>query len=90
MSAPLPPIDPGYVVTLRDIWNELRVLSAKLDAAASQVALHDSKVADLSADHVDYEARIRALEKARWPLPTLGVLVSIAAVFVAVIALYHK
>ena len=46
-------------------------LEFKLDAALRQDA--------------DHETRLRALEGARWPLPTLAVLVSVASSIIAVV-----
>lgn len=41
------------------------------------------------ANHADHETRLRTLEKARWPLPSLAVLLSLGALITAVIGLMN-
>lgn len=38
----------------------------------------------------DHEARLRALEKSRWPLPSLAILISIASVIATLVAIVQK
>ncbi len=42
-------------------------------------------VKDLARQGEDHEARLRALERARWPLPSPAALVSIIALVVSVV-----
>ncbi|MFE7751158.1 hypothetical protein [Streptomyces sp. NPDC057428] len=42
---------------------------------------------DLGKDVADHETRLRALERARWPLPTIGVLAGVAGTATGVLAL---
>lgn len=79
MTDPLGPV----VITAREIYDQLvRVISA-VERVSGQLAdtakRHDEHEADSARRHDDHETRLRALEKARWPLPALAVLVSIAA-----------
>lgn len=67
------------VVTVRDIWEEL----VRLRSSVERLVDRGDAIA---ADVADHETRIRVLEKARWPLPSLAVLVSIAALAVTVLA----
>ncbi|MGE7432745.1 hypothetical protein [Kitasatospora sp. NPDC001175] len=55
-------------------------MEAKLDAILGDQREHRETIAD-------HEQRIRRLESARWPLPTIGVLGGLAGTVVAVIAL---
>lgn len=71
MSEPLGPI----VITAREIYDAVIRLTAAVERLANQ---HDDAAGDLK----DHEARIRALERGRWPLPALAVLVAIAALVV--------
>ncbi|MFD9319277.1 hypothetical protein ACFWDQ_16535 [Streptomyces sp. NPDC060053] len=45
---------------------------------------------DVGKDVADHEARIRTLEKARWPLPTLGVLAGVAGAATGAISLFAR
>jgi len=69
--------DQGVVVTPAQMYQELRALSdgvtrveAKLDGIAQ--GLHD-----LGKDVADHETRLRSLERARWPLPTVAALAGV-------------
>jgi len=73
---PLHPSDAsplGYaVITSREIYDGIVRLTGRVDVLIEQQA-HTSR------DMTDHEGRLRALEKARWPLPSLAMLVSLAA-----------
>lgn len=86
----MPQGDPGITITLRDVWTELRVVSNKADQIAGQVYAMDNRITEIATDGHDHEVRIRALEKGRWPLPALAVLVAIASLLVAVLTAYKK
>lgn len=60
------------VIGPREIYDKLVLL----ESAVSRLA---DKAADADRDHADHEARLRALERARWPLPSIAVLVSLVA-----------
>lgn len=66
-------------VTAAEIYTQLAKLSAKIDVLIT-------KMDGASAQGADHEARIRALEKNRWPMQAVAVLASIAAVVVAILA----
>ena len=42
------------------------------------------------ANHADHETRIRSLERGRWPLPSLAVLVAIGSLIVALLGYMAK
>jgi hypothetical protein len=72
------PQQPYVVIGLPEIFAELVRLRASVDRL---VAREDETTKDV----VDHEARLRALERARWPLPSLAVLVSLASLVLALL-----
>lgn len=66
----------GVLITLERIYDQLMCLSSKVE-----------RLVDRQADTDDHEDRLRALEKTRWPLPTVSILIAVAAV---VVSLYGK
>lgn len=55
-------------------------LEGKLDSLAQAFA--NEQTAKVTS-HADHEARLRSLERGRWPLPSLAALVSIASLVLA-------
>lgn len=68
MTDPLGPV----IITSREIYDQL----VRVVAAVERLA---DKLDEQNRDLHDHETRLRSLEKGRWPLPSLAVLVSIAA-----------
>lgn len=66
------------VIGAREIYDAVVRVSAKVDLLSLQ---HTQQ----SAEVQDQETRIRTLERARWPLPSVAVLTSIAALVAAVL-----
>lgn len=56
----------GDRIRLRDVYNELRVTSAKLD---SFTAIASAWMEQGKKDHTDYETRLRALERWKYAIP---------------------
>lgn len=75
-----PPPHAGVVIGLKEIYDQLVILATKVEVMLGSQIDADKLIAD-------HETRLRALERGRWPLPTLGVLLALASVVVAVIAL---
>jgi len=75
MSDPL-----AVQITGREIYDRLVLMHGDLQRVA-----HD--VSAIRGDVEDHEARIRALERGRWPLPSIAALVAIAALVVSALAL---
>lgn len=71
---PLGPV----VITAREIYDKLVLVAAALDRLGDRF---NDQARDLS----DHETRIRNLERGRWPLPALAVIVSIAALVIPMI-----
>lgn len=63
------------VVTAREIYDAVVRLTGRVDLGLAQ---QDTQRA-ISADH---EARLRTLERARWPLPSLAVLLSLGGLVI--------
>lgn len=78
-----PPGTAGVQVSFEQIYAQLQEANKKLDVLTSEVR-------ELRKDSDDYEARLRALEKARWPLPSLAALVAFASLVVAIVAVVQK
>lgn len=92
------PGDGGVVITLADVYKLVVSLAARVDTALSkneaaerQLAEHDAELRPLAgaADRLtDHEARLRTLERGRWPVTSLTVLLALGSLVVAAIALY--
>jgi hypothetical protein len=72
VSDPLGPV----VITAREIYDQLIRVAAAVERLVGQL---DEQARDVH----DHETRLRSLERGRWPLPALAVLVSIAALVLA-------
>ncbi|MBG0830501.1 hypothetical protein HS041_22325 [Planomonospora sp. ID67723] len=79
MSDPLGPIQIGA----REIYDQLVSTDRKVDTI---IAAHAEVIKDLG----DHESRIRALERGRWPLPSLAALFGLASLIVAILSLTLK
>lgn len=75
-------IDPlgGIVITSREIYDAVVRLTGRVDVLIAQQA-------ETNKDITDHENRIRGLERNRWPLPTVSVLISLGALAIAFIKL---
>ncbi len=80
---PLGPV----VVTAREIYDQLVRLTTAVGDLASQLGQVVTSQAELKAevkgDFADHETRLRSLERGRWPLPALAVLISAAGFLLA-------
>ena len=81
MTAP-DPLGP-VVITARDIYDALVKLTDTVNKLVGQGSGHDDDIRD-------HEERIRALERGRWPLPSLAALLSLGALVVAVLSLMNR
>ncbi|GHH67665.1 hypothetical protein GCM10017673_15040 [Streptosporangium violaceochromogenes] len=82
MSDPLGPVTIGA----REIYDLLLATDRKVDNIRAEVAQVASGHGELVADHADHEARIRALERGRWPLPSVAALIALASLVLAVLS----
>ena len=86
MTDPLGPV----VITAREIYDQLvrvadalATLTTRIDRVAER---HDETKRDVD----DHEARLRSLERSRWPLPSLAAVVSLAALGLSVVMLLRR
>ncbi|MFM9604241.1 hypothetical protein [Streptomyces turgidiscabies] len=96
----------GVYISSAQMYQELRSLSdgltrveTKLDGIGQgvtelgkDVADHESRLRALEAmpKTVDIEPRVTTLERARWPMPTLGVLAGLVGAATGAIALFAR
>lgn len=73
-TGPAPITGPVVLVGLQQIYDQLVGLNTKVE-----ILINNQR--DVEARQQDHETRLRALERSRWPLPALAVLVS-AATFI--------
>ena len=71
------------VVSLKDMYDTLVQLVSRVDLLIAQ---HTDQGKDLA----DHEARLRSLERGRWPLPTIGALAGVGALVVAILAMLGR
>lgn len=69
------------VITTADIYRQLLDLTQAVGQLNGSISTLGAKVAVLD----DHETRLRILERARWPLPALAIIVSSAALIVPLI-----
>jgi hypothetical protein len=69
----------GVVITSREIYDAVVRLTGRVDVLIEQQAQTRTQIQD-------QESRIRALERARWPLPSLSVLIALSSFAYAVLA----
>lgn len=66
------PMLPGVVITSREIYDAVVRLTGRVDVIIEQQS-------HFQAQTQDHEVRIRAMERSRWPLHSLTVLVALGA-----------
>lgn len=81
------PQDPGVTIPLGQMYQEVRALAQTVGRIEAKVDGFLDETKDIRADQADHEARLRALERARWPLPTIGALTGVAGAAAGVLAL---
>lgn len=69
-------------ITMREVYDAVLTLTGQVNASISRQE-------DTARDVADHETRLRALERARWPLPSLAALLSLAAVVFAALAYFN-
>lgn len=79
MSDPL-----GVIIGLKEIYDELKTVGGKVDRVLADQEQTRSDVAEIRADLADKEARIRVLEKARWPLPSVAAIIAVTSLIIAI------
>lgn len=67
---------PSPGVDAVQVYQQLAQITAKLDLLLTQ--------------HADHEARLRSLERSRWPLPSVTILIALGSAGVALVALLTR
>lgn len=62
----------GVVITSREIYDAVVRLTGRVDVLIEQQG-------ETRQDIQDHETRLRSLERARWPLPALSVLIALGS-----------
>ncbi|WP_416983566.1 hypothetical protein [Streptomyces sp. T028] len=88
MTAPVP--DPGVYISPAQMYQELRSLSDGLTRVETKLDGIGQGLTDLGKDVADHETRLRTLERARWPLPTIGVLAGLAGAATGALSLFAR
>jgi len=57
-----------------------------LDLYTVQIRM-ETKIDNMGGTDVDHETRIRALERTKWPLPSIAALAGVAGVIISVISM---
>lgn len=81
--------DPGVYISTAQMYQEVRDLAQTVSRIESKVDSFLDEAKDIRSDVQDHEIRIRTLERARWPMPTVGVLAGIGGAVTGAIALFH-
>jgi hypothetical protein len=86
-----PASDPaGVFISSAQMYQEPEIPERWPDPGRDQARRHRAGHERLGKDVADHETRIRTLEKARWPLPTLGVLAGLAGAATGAVALFAR
>ncbi len=84
------PQDPGVYIPPAQMYQELRSLSDGVTRVETKLDGIAQGLTDLGKDVADHETRLRTLERARWPLPTIGVLAGVAGAATGAISLFAR
>lgn len=84
------PPDPGVYIPPAQMYQELRSLSDGVTRVETKLDGIAQGLTDLGKDVSDHETRLRTLERARWPLPTIGVLAGVAGAATGALALFAR
>ncbi|MFD3929523.1 hypothetical protein [Streptomyces sp. NPDC058614] len=82
--------DPGVYISTAQMYQEVRDLAQTVGRIESKVDGFLDETKDIRGDLQDHELRIRTLERARWPMPTIGVLAGVAGAATGAIALFAR
>jgi hypothetical protein len=85
-----PAADPGVFISSAQMYQELRSLSDGLTRVETKLDGIGQGLSDLGKDVADHETRLRSLERARWPLPTIGALAGVAGAATGALALLGR
>ncbi|MCZ7414325.1 hypothetical protein [Streptomyces sp. WMMC897] len=69
----------GVYISLPQMYAEVRGLAQTVSRIEHKLDGLLDETRDIRTDMQDHETRLRALERSRWPLPSLAALVGLAA-----------
>lgn len=79
--------DPGVYISPAQMYQEVRGLAEAVGRIETKLDGILDETKDIRGDLADHEARLRSLERGRWPLPTIGVLAGAAGAATGILAL---
>ncbi|MGW2044627.1 hypothetical protein ACWCPF_05520 [Streptomyces sp. NPDC001858] len=82
--------DSGVYISTAQMFQEVRDLAQTVGRIESKVDSFLDEAKDIRQDVQDHELRIRTLERARWPLPTIGVLAGLAGAATGAVSLFAR
>lgn len=80
----------GVYISTAQMYQEVRDLAQTVGRIESKVDNFLDETKDIRSDVQDHELRIRTLERARWPMPTIGVLAGVAGAATGAMALFTR
>lgn len=81
------PQDPGVYISPAQMYQEVRGLAQAVGRIESKIDGILDETKDIRSDLGDHEQRLRTLERARWPLPTIAALAGVAGTATGLLAL---
>jgi hypothetical protein len=72
------------------MYTEMRALHDAVTRVETKLDAFNGTAKAMADDLSDHENRIRVLERARWPLPTLGAITGMAGAAAAAVALFQR
>lgn len=81
------PQDPGVYISSSQMYQEMRSLHDAVGRVETKLDGLRDGYTEVRADVSDHEARLRSLERSRWPLPTIGALAGVGGAIAAAVAL---
>ena len=76
------------IIGTREIYDEMQKILARQERDSAKLDRMSYQVEQLSTKVADQERRLRTLERARWPLPSVSLLVAVAS-FAAMLFKIH-
>ncbi|MGX1514992.1 hypothetical protein [Streptomyces collinus] len=80
----------GVYISNGQMYQELRTLSDGVTRVETKLDGIAQGLTEVSKDITDHETRLRTLERARWPMPTIGVLAGVAGAATGALALFAR
>ncbi|WP_405688177.1 hypothetical protein [Streptomyces sp. NBC_00057] len=84
------PQDPGVYISPAQMYQEVRRLAQAVGRVESEIDGILDETKDIRCVLSDHEARLRTLERARWPMPTIGVRAGVADTATGILALLRR